>query len=629
MSKKIRNLILQFSLSLVFLFPLASHSQCVSDNNNIVINSDFENGIAPWKPLGNSVNLTASTEQKHSGLASSFVSGRNATWQGPIYNLLNKLSSGQKYCINAWVKWESGASGKIDIVVQKISPSGVTYEIISKEFVASDTWTQLSGIYDYNSSGDETSLKIYVEEPYQPGSSSRHSFYLDDFLITDDRALDQSANNIISETGLNGAIYYVSPFGSDVTNNGTSQATPFKTLQKASNLTEPGDIVYAMDGTYQVQGNKDILHISRSGTASNWIMYAALPGHNPKLKLSKFDAIGVWGADYIVIQGFEIEGNNKEVTLEYALDQKANDTNRITTSTGISVHRNYWGTDPNNYAHHIIVRNNHVYDCSGGGIGANSADYVLIENNKVHHNAYYSPWAMSGISLFKNFNFDNSTKYKMIIRNNISYANRNFVPFVHFPPPTRITDGHGIIVDTNKDSIKMVNGNKTTALYTGRTLIANNLTYLNGGRGFNLYKSNHIDVVNNVTYRDGDTLTFPSEIMIGDSDDINVYNNIFYTRDNVVRPFFNWWLGNKVNIDYNLVYNANEPIAPALNNIFGEDPLFINTTGPLENYDFQLQTNSPALDSGSNQFTTNLDLNGDMRPGNGVVDIGAYESSGM
>ncbi|VAW13763.1 hypothetical protein MNBD_BACTEROID03-2221, partial [hydrothermal vent metagenome] len=99
--------------------------------------------------------------------------------------------------------------------------------------------------------------------------------------------------------------------------------------------------------------------------------------------------------------------------------------------------------------------------------------------------------------------------------NNISYANRNYIPFLFFSSTPRITDGHGIIVDTNKESIKLVDGNRVTVNYTGRTLIANNVFYLNGGRGFNLYKSNHIDLINNITYRNAETLSRITEIMIG------------------------------------------------------------------------------------------------------------------
>src|SRR5690348_15031976 len=43
--------------------------------------------------------------------------------------------------------------------------------------------------------------------------------------------------------------YYVSVTGSD-SNSGTSSTAPFLTIQKAANLTKPGDTVSVMNGTY-------------------------------------------------------------------------------------------------------------------------------------------------------------------------------------------------------------------------------------------------------------------------------------------------------------------------------------------------------------------------------------------
>ena len=243
-----------------------------------------------------------------------------------------------------------------------------------------------------------------------------------------------------------------------------------------------------MNGLYQNVKDEYILGIRRSGTKFKWIMYAALPGHNPKLKVKAGDPISIHGAEYLIIDGFEIEGNNLDVTLEYALAEQNNLSNKLTNSSGVSIHPD-WNTT--NYPHHVIVRNCHIYNFSGGGIASNTVDYNVIENNTVHHNGYYAPWAMSGISLYRNWNFDNYEGYKMIIRNNISYANRNYVPFFYSytdPEQRKITDGNGIIVDTNHDSRKAVNGVETSTPYIGRTLIENNVSYLNGGKAINIQK---------------------------------------------------------------------------------------------------------------------------------------------
>jgi hypothetical protein len=425
--------------------------------------------------------------------------------------------------------------------------------------------------------------------------------------------------------GLEGNVYYVSDFGDD-SNNGRDENFPFKTLQHASDLAEPGDIVYVMSGLYQNEQDEDILGIKRSGTESNWIMYAALPGHKPKLKVKAGDAISIHGAEYIIIDGFEIEGNNLDVTLEYALAEKNSRTNKTTTSSGVSIHPD-WNTT--NYPHHVVVRNCHVHNFSGGGIISNRADYLVIENNTVHHNAYYSPWAMSGISLYKNWNFDNNQSHKMIIRNNFSYSNRNYVPFFysHVEPEHRtITDGNGIIIDTNRESSKAVNGVEISIPYIGRTLIENNVSYLNGGKGITIYKSDHVDVINNTTYQNSQTenLNLTGEIILGEADDINIYNNIVYPQINE-NSISMWDTGSSINVGYNLIYNTDKYFSSGTNDIVGLAPLFVNIDSQTEQYNFRLRSDSPAIDNGYKQFASMIDGDGIARPVGKKYDIGAFE----
>ena len=429
--------------------------------------------------------------------------------------------------------------------------------------------------------------------------------------------------------GLKGKIYYVAASGDDK-NSGQNEKKPFKTLQHASDLTKPGDIVYVMNGLYQNQKDEDILGIKRSGTESNWIMYAAFPGHKPKLKVKAGDAISIHGAEYILIEGFEIEGNNSEVSLKYALTKKISRSNKVITSSGVSIHPD-WNTT--NYPHHVIVRNCHVYNFSGGGIISHTADYIVIENNIIHHNAYYSPWAMSGISVYKNWNFDNYRGYKIVVRKNISYANRNYVPFFHssnVSEKRKITDGNGIIIDLTHESVRLADGKKSLSSYVGRTLIENNVVYLNGGKGINIYKSDHVDVINNTTYQNSQTesLNLKGEIILGEADDINIFNNIVYPQIN--KNSISMWGGSSssINVDYNLIYNTLKNPFPSAHNIIGLDPLFATVNAKAKQYNFRLKLGSPAIDSGYKRFAPKVDRDGVARPVNKKFDIGAFEFAG-
>ena len=66
--------------------------------------------------------------------------------------------------------------------------------------------------------------------------------------------------------------YYVDATAGNDASPGTS-ARPFRTLQHAADLVNPGDGVVVKDGVYT--GGSTVVTISRSGTAANWIVFRA------------------------------------------------------------------------------------------------------------------------------------------------------------------------------------------------------------------------------------------------------------------------------------------------------------------------------------------------------------------
>lgn len=246
-----------------------------------------------------------------------------------------------------------------------------------------------------------------------------------------------------------GITYYVSPKGDDG-NSGKTTKKAFRTLQRAANITKPGDTVLVAGGNYTASGKgATVLYIDRSGEPGNWITYKALSRNKrPRILVNQhWGGITVGGASYILIDGFDVEGNVKKVSLDYARDQKENLNNPITSGNGISVTNS--ADDRSQIAHHVIIRNNHVHHCPGGGISTENADYIRIEENDVHDNAHTSPYGQSGISMYLNSNFDDASEIKMIVRNNASYNNRNYVPNFY---SKSISDGNGIIIDDTSAS---------------------------------------------------------------------------------------------------------------------------------------------------------------------------------
>jgi hypothetical protein len=370
--------------------------------------------------------------------------------------------------------------------------------------------------------------------------------------------------------------YYVSGTGSDK-NSGLSASSPFLTIQRAADLTNPGDTVLIMNGVYtNASGSASVVSINRSGNASAWITYAAYPGHSPKIQHNTWNGILVSsGVSYIQVSGLEVVGNNQNITYAYALSQQQNALNPLTNGNCINM------DGRNAPVHHINILNNKVHDCGGGGIIGIGTDYVQLNNNTVFNNAWYGVNASSGISFLQNSNTDTHQGYKMYILNNTVYNNQMYVPWI---VSGTFTDGNGIIIDS---SIQGLNG-----AYQGRTLIANNVSYQNGGTGIHTYESEHVDILFNTTYLNNQTSTINNgQIMSNFSNDINVLDNILYAAPNRPINFNNQ--STNVTFNYNLYNNNGYPVNAVGPNDIMADPQFTNAS--IGN--FTLQQSSPAINS--------------------------------
>ncbi|OUL33598.1 hypothetical protein BV372_15825 [Nostoc sp. T09] len=411
--------------------------------------------------------------------------------------------------------------------------------------------------------------------------------------------------------------YYVSGSGND-RNNGLQESTAFRSLQKAADLVKAGDTVLVMNGTYtQANPYQEIMRINKKqGTASAPITFKAYPGHKPFIKSKNFTGIKLIGSSYITIDGLTLEGNNDNITLQYALQQKNNLNNPQTSGNGIEIR---------DFSHHIVIRNNKVSKFGGTGISSVKADYLTYENNVVSQNCFYTPWGANALGVMYSWNSDNNTsQYKIIIRGNTVYENKSLVPW---RDAGKVTEGHGIMIDDNKNTQQ----NSLHQLYRGKTLVANNISFKNGAAGIHVYSSAYVDVVNNTTYQNSqypDTKQY-GEISAIAADQVKVFNNIMYARKD--GPVNNTSQSKNLQYDYNLVYNSSRLTTSLTHNVLGKDPLF---SDPARG-NFTLRSGSSAIDTGANNFSginaPSIDLLGLNRPqdGNGdgrpVVDIGALE----
>jgi chitodextrinase len=99
------------------------------------------------------------------------------------------------------------------------------------------------------------------------------------------------------------ATYHVSPSGSD-SGSGTL-TSPFKTIQHAANIVNPGDTVYVRGGTYYQR-----VSLTRSGSSAGYITFQNYPGETPVLDGTGFGAGYMFAAtdvSYLKIIGLTVQ----------------------------------------------------------------------------------------------------------------------------------------------------------------------------------------------------------------------------------------------------------------------------------------------------------------------------------
>jgi parallel beta-helix repeat protein len=160
--------------------------------------------------------------------------------------------------------------------------------------------------------------------------------------------------------------YFVSSAAGSDTNPGTADA-PFRTIQRAADLVQAGDVVTVRSGSYAGfvvgwDGGQD-------GTADAPITFHADPGVNVIDRNDKTpDGINLEGADYVVVEGFYIDNSLGHIT-----------------RAGIRAVANRGA----------VIRNNAADACGRWGIFTGFAEDVTIENNvcsraQAEHGIYVS-----------------------------------------------------------------------------------------------------------------------------------------------------------------------------------------------------------------------------------------------
>ena len=167
--------------------------------------------------------------------------------------------------------------------------------------------------------------------------------------------------------------YYVATNGSD--NNDGVISSPFKRIQKAAEVVNPGDTVIVKDGVYtDTDNNGRIVLLEKGGTSDNWITFrsenkwgAVLDGENNSISYCWMVGDNI---NYIRIEDFEVKGCG---------------------SAG------FWSSSNTQYIYYYC---NHVHDigrlCTDDVYGRmafyqrSSAHHITYDSNVIHHIGRYA-----------------------------------------------------------------------------------------------------------------------------------------------------------------------------------------------------------------------------------------------
>jgi hypothetical protein len=359
--------------------------------------------------------------------------------------------------------------------------------------------------------------------------------------------------------------WYVSPTGSD-SNSGTS-SSPFKTIQRAANVVNPGDTVIVKNGTYNNPAasgaNSKLITLSRGGTASNWVTFKAENKWGAVIDgLGNTTATG-WSiaANYIRVQNFEVKGFSDVGLENFAggqyLDIVGNhfhDIARLCTDTTLGLEAIFLSSS------NVTVQQNLIHDIGRFAPGQNGCNPSTAYYQNHDH----------GI----NIRGDSGGADNITIRNNIFYnINRGWAIQIY---PSAV----------------------------------NNLAVLNNTFAFpNPWKTGHVIFAASVT-------------------NSRIHNNIFYQPTTAALMVEMTSGHSNVAIYNNITHQATlvDTAASGLSfsgNKENTDPLLSNPGA----FDFHLGSGSPAINSGLTLSDVTNDYSGTVRPQGSAYDIGAYEST--
>ena len=476
-------------------------------------------------------------------------------------------------------------------------------------------------------------------------------------------------------------VFYVDGASGNDAGSGLSQATAWKTIQKAFDNATPGSIVYISAGIYHEQPELNV-----SGTPGNPVVFTAAPGAEVFIDgtgMGGSTMISIIDQSHILLQNLTIRNLTRNFAVGILVEASQNGGVKDVAFKNLIITNISWTNDPtimpgagNNSNPFLFYGTGITAAAAISGIVVDSCtifnnitgysenltlngnvDGAVISGNRIHHNknigiciaGNYNACSVPALDHARNIHITGNSVYY-----NISQAATSAGIYVDGGRKVLIErnetyhNGVGIEIGCERDGL-------TDSCIVRDNLVYDNLDWGIGVGGYDPSTTGQVlytSVTNNTLYRNTVNNSGIGEFYMPKASHCSFTNNIISTSDQKIFLTFAAISPQENNFfDYNCWYAPGNDAAAAIVNWRGQtlqsfsayqvatgydqhsfygEPMFRNPGQDAP--DFRLQEGSPCINTGDPAIilpSGETDFGGFSRRYDGFVDIGAFEYQGV
>ncbi|MCK5788165.1 MAG: T9SS type A sorting domain-containing protein [Chlamydiia bacterium] len=510
---------------------------------------------------------------------------------------------------------------------------------VAKDFDISATDVDASDVLSFSISGNPTFVTLADNGDGTAAisvSDIATEGVHENILITviDGAAIDTEVISVSVSAVTVGGAFYCDPINGSMSNNGTSEATAWSTLEavfSANKTFDDGDIIYLMNGNH---GSPQI-----KSSNTDYVTITSYTGHNPVLTKIQFStSVSYWKVDNLRFEAYGLNAKASGIINTYAGCNNISISNSYFTSIEDDVVFDYSnGTtatvwkEQTSSGINIIGDNAEVINCEFYNVHFGmrfSGNNITIKDNKITN--FYA----DGIQVSSGCN--NTTVTGNIIKN-AYVVDEQHDDGIQFWTNKNAGEIKNVIISNNivmnfADGIpaevaqyglasEPMQGIILTDGWANNWIVENNLVVNSHSHGISIYGANDCRIQNNTViknplfeYYQNDTSDPIIQAPNATKPTAKTSANSI-VRNNLGTKIATWAFPSNFTVEGNYDIDQSD-----YNNYLA---CFVD----YENQDFNLKQSSPAVDTGINTDLTTTDLAGDNRLFGANVDAGCYEFS--